>query len=475
MKKITIHAAIIAALATPLLEGCIRDADKGSDSASGTAVKFSTTISATRAYDNLWENGDIIGVFMLPVSDSKAEADSEETLPLYGNMKYSHDLKDGDVSEEVVFSGIDDENTIVWPDDGNAFDFVAYYPWRSTENLDNFIYQIDISDQSSQQAIDLMYSDNVKDVKSGSPALKFTHLLTKLVFNVTDLGDTSLEEMVSTFEGLPALVGFNLVTGEMVPDTKGDATTFEGYLALTTDAEEEDGDDDDVPETAVVEAIVLPGEYPDDYTLTFELMSGEKAVFTVENPEYEAGNRYISDVSLKPRSGESATFGADGKLNSITPWNEITDEKGPHEIPKTGPDEEGEPSTGKWDSGILVDDSSEYTIISTDGVAKDEWYELPIGSNMTIKKKNYADVVSVTLSMKPTMRTVGHIRSVTVDGAKLIYSDNVSTEKAIGGLVDDPSYITFHTGDGKPISGDIEIFIESTSGSIYMYGFSVND
>ena len=138
--KTTFKTAISAALCSTLLCGCIEDTETN-ESTRGTAVRFATTIPKTRAYDNKWEYGDNIGVYMLPAGST--DWDDPETAPLASNRKYGHDMESGDAATgDVLFSGVDEANTLVWPGGGKQVDFIAYYPWRTAPVPDDFIYRI---------------------------------------------------------------------------------------------------------------------------------------------------------------------------------------------------------------------------------------------------------------------------------------------------------------------------------------------
>lgn len=469
MKRITSCAATIAAFLSVYLSGCITDANVMGRQTTGTAVRFSTSIALTRAYNNLWEPGDKIGVYMLPAADQTAlvtasDWSNPEAAPLAENKLYAHDA--GSDSEEVLFAGVGDENTIVWPNSGRAVDFVAYYPWRPSNEIVDFIYPIDLSDQSSQQEIDLMFSRKVTGVSEGNPALLFEHKLTKLVFRVTDLDDLSLEGMTASVEGLPVKAGFSLVKGEIVLDPQAVAEAFDALPVSASDGDPDDtGDDDGVCESALMEAIVLPGE-GGTLDVTFALEGGEKAVFTVDNFKYEAGKRYIYDIVLSSEPGEKVGFGVDGQGSAIDGWTNVEEEGDPHDILKNdgnggGSGELGEP----WASELLVSNPDEtmYSISGDIREAEGGGYALTEGQQIRIAKSNYVGgIASVTVNLRCGSRNKAFIRSVRVGGEDLLYEGESSVTTAIESNYQDASF-TFDTQVGDPISGQIEIIVEGLS------------
>ena len=471
MKKLLNNAAIFAALCA-VTSGCIEDARVNDNPTTGMAVEFATTISKTRARDDVWEPGDRIGVYMLaadPDADP-AEADWSEatgTPPLFENMQYGHNLEAE--SRTVIFSGIGEENTLVWPPDGSKVDFVAYYPYRAPSMIVDHLYPVELADQSSPKNIDLMWSDNLRNVAPGNHTLSFEHKLTKLVFNITDLGGASLDGMVSTFGDLPTTARFNLATGEIKAGSEGNVDTFYAVLVDTFDSDE---DGEQVNETAVVEAIVLPGEDL-TYYLIFELANEEKAVFKVENTKYEAGKRYIYNIHLLARESEVVLGDTEGELESITDWTDVgSANDDPYEIPKTGENDPPVEKGAVWRSVTLSSDSVEYQVATNGSVDEQRGAFLLSGDGeVTIKKGDNTGTVSVAVSMRIAPGASAEISSVMAGKVPLVYDD--------GGMMasinsSNGERFVFRTRDGKPVAGDVEIVVKGISGTTVLSSFDIN-
>ena len=480
MKKKTFHAAAIAALFAILLPGCIKD-PKGSDqpvAGIGKPVKFRTTILATRAYNNLWEQGDRIGVYMLPATASAlAGTVRSQTGPLAENKLYTHET--GGENESVVFAGIDEENTIRWPNGEGNVDFIAYYPWRPSGEITDLVYPVDLSDQSVQQEIDLMYSSNVKGVSEGNPALRFEHKLTGLLFNVTDVDGTSLDGMTATIEGLPSKARFDLTRGGIVAASEAGTEPFDALLFSTSDGDPATGaDDDGTRESAVVKAIVLPGDGL-DYSVVFLLASGERAVFGLKGVEYEPGKRYIYDIVLSSKPGEEVGFGASGELSSITGWEDVKDGE-QHDIVKDDDGSTDEPPSGDetgaaWSSGPLTEspEGSMYSVSGNVREADGGGFELTKGNAVEITKSNYrGGVASVTLYMKVSSLSSAVIRSVKVGDVALFCEGQ--TEVQLTKRLPEETPFTFTTMDGEPVSGDVVINLETSEGTVCITRFGIN-
>jgi hypothetical protein len=474
MKNLSTSAALSATLISALATGCIEDGNTTGSPAKGMAVKFSTSISKTRAYGNMWEPGDRIGVWMLPAGSD--DWSTPETAPIGSNMLYGHGSETD--SENVVFSGIGEENILVWPDEGNV-DFVAYYPYLA-EGIEGSLYPVDISDQDPQKAVDLIYSDNAANlnVSSGNPVLSFEHKLAKLVFNVEDAGGASLEGMTATFEGLPATAFFDLATGEMIEAGEGGTEPFDAVLSSAFDADEEGHG---VKETAIVEAIVLPGTDL-DYTLTFVLSNGEKAVFTPRDAlvAYEAGKRYIYNISFK-RDPVGVVFeNAEGELKSIVDWTDVKDEN-PYELPKDKDPEEDGPFTGEkgepFYSGALSNASARYSLIFSGSVTESEKGMTIHGdSGLKIFMDTFeGGITSVSLSITSFFFGRGVISSVKVGGTPFTCNEGGSPLASVPvHSIDDGRDFTFNSPDGKLFSGDIELVISCDDEAISVNSFRVN-
>ena len=135
----------------------------------------------TRAVDSSWEVGDAIGLFMKKAGTTLSQS------ALANNVEYT-------TGGDGAFTSL---NKVYFPFKKEYVDFISYYPY--TDNLNGFIYEVDVSDQSNLASIDLMYADKIEGVNSttGSINLQFKHQLTKVVIK---LSDTLSEEDLTSFD-----------------------------------------------------------------------------------------------------------------------------------------------------------------------------------------------------------------------------------------------------------------------------------
>jgi len=178
----------------------------------GKRVKFETNITATdlatRVADNVWDAQDAIGVYVF-------EESSETIVEGSGNIEFITNT--GGVNG--TFTAKDEP--IYFPDNGDKVRFMSYYPYKS--QITSFTYKVDVSNQTSQSAIDLLYSfdrENAYDktVLNRTIPLGFDHKLTKIVINVKigdGLENSDLKNMEVLLAGLNTKADFNLLEEEL--------------------------------------------------------------------------------------------------------------------------------------------------------------------------------------------------------------------------------------------------------------------
>lgn len=169
------------------------------------AVQFGSSINAaSRAVNDKWTAGDQIGIFM--VGENKVlskDAISEEA----DNIAYR---TEGD----GAFSPVAAEQIIYFPMNGDV-DFYAYYPY--TPEVNDYRIALDLTDQSNQEALDLMFA-KVSGCNKSNPKveLQFSHLLSNLILEVqpgTGLTQADLAELTVKVKDANTKATFNLVDG----------------------------------------------------------------------------------------------------------------------------------------------------------------------------------------------------------------------------------------------------------------------
>lgn len=269
MNKKTFSAV---ALATLLLTACQNDEETMQTDAR-VALQVTSGIQ-TRAYDDLWEENDDIGIFGFTQGDAPAQA--------YTNVRYVTTGGNGAFTP--------DGTTIYLPTDGSSLDFVAYYP--HTTDLENGIYTVDVEDQSDLSTIDLMAAgmQTANRIKN-TVTFNFEHKLSKIVLSF-DAGDgmalSELAGMKVQLTNQQTLATFNVTQpdGEVVVGTNTPAT-----LTLNTT-------DDGMSS----EGIVLPSANFDSMTLHLELEDGGSFFnWDLNNSKadkFEAGKKYVYDITV---------------------------------------------------------------------------------------------------------------------------------------------------------------------------------
>ena len=197
------------------------------------SLRFSSTVAEQsktnqRAAGSAWDAGDAIGVFM------KTGIGLSSIIGRADNQKHITATTSG--AEFLPADPI--ANAIYYPTSGSV-DFIAYYPY--VDNLANYTYKVDVTNQSIQENIDLLYSNDATSKSSGDQVvLGFNHQLTKVVFNLTGVDSSvDLTDVVVSIDGMPVKGDFELgavtltVTGSLatisMKTTVDPSNVSEGY------------------------------------------------------------------------------------------------------------------------------------------------------------------------------------------------------------------------------------------------------
>lgn len=146
--------------------------------------------------DYKWNNSMEVGLYRIKANNA-----------LDVNKKYSRELQSIGYLKAVAAKDI-------IPYTEGKFDYIAYSPYR--EDINNNNYTIDIFDQTNLEKLDLLYSNNLKEVQNTERAMPliFKHCLTKLVIHmIPDSSISSLESMYLMLNTVNAQATFNLLTG----------------------------------------------------------------------------------------------------------------------------------------------------------------------------------------------------------------------------------------------------------------------
>ena len=257
-KKLLFSAIVIIASGTFL--SCNQNDGLDTNPDKRMEVCFSSNILTlnspyTRAVDNLWGANDAIGIYMF-------EKDELNVVESKSNVKYI--TLNGGTKGDFEETG----NIIFFPDDGRGVRFMSYYP-HDVALTDN-VYKVDVSNQTNQPAIDLLYSFN--DAKLYSKldmekkvSLLFNHQLTKICVNVKPgdgLDEADLGALKVSFTGLNTNADFNLFSGLLSELTGSDPISALGVASVEG-------------YTKSYEAIVIPTVAIGNAKIRFDLDNGD--------------------------------------------------------------------------------------------------------------------------------------------------------------------------------------------------------
>lgn len=258
------------------------------------AVEFTGNVGVvqTRAVDQAWSANDKIGIFMKTTGEALNTANISE-----GASNIAYQFASGSAFSPV-------STTIYYPMDGSQVDFIAYYPYSDSKvsiDASGASYGINVADQSNQEAIDFMYSNNVtgKSKTDKQAALSFNHQLCKVVLTVQPgdgVDESELTGLTVKVNEQNTIATFDLSNGTM------GITSIPATLSLYKQAN-----------AYVYEAILLPNTAL-SRIFEFDLNNNHDAPFTWNmNKALTGGSKYTYTVKLN-RTGVEVS-------GNIQPWN----------------------------------------------------------------------------------------------------------------------------------------------------------
>lgn len=269
-------------LSTLVLAGCKTNDDNSMWSGSDGIVFDSYIGSHTRASGSSWGNGDEVGIYM---TGAGAGIDAATAV----NKKYL-------AQTNGILTPESKTEAIYYPETGNA-DFVAYYPYSSSV-ADNIV-AVNVSNQSKPEAIDLLYSNNAKNIANGATvSLGFTHQLSLVTIDLKNTDGTipSLNGTTVSMGGMNTQASFDLDGGVLTVSPQSAEPTLDMYMVAGQDG------------AMKAQAIVLPtkatGSSQTQMVLTFKL-DGMTFEYTVSDiSAFEGGKEYLYTADLSINNGK---------------------------------------------------------------------------------------------------------------------------------------------------------------------------
>lgn len=290
---------LILATAALALAACSDNENEPADRTDGqpVPVEFRTSVGVTetRAIDQTWSAADAIGIFMVKAGQSFVPEQISEGAE---NIRY---VVDAAATGTFKPGG----TTIYYPMDNSEVDFYAYSPWGSLikeETTKHYLYVVNLATQTNQEALDLLYSNDVKGKKKTDKTitLGFKHQLCKVILTVEPGAGVSADEM----NGLTVKVNAQNTTADF-DLTAGVLKAYAAKAADITFFKQIDA--------YIYEAILLP-DAATTRTFEFDLNNGRDVPFIWNmGKALTAGSKYTYTVKLN-RSGVEVS-------GQIDPWN----------------------------------------------------------------------------------------------------------------------------------------------------------
>lgn len=382
-------------LGTALLWGCSSESIIENPKSDKESLQFTAQVGESfipsRAIGTAWTAGDKIGVYAVKAGETITKENYDEDVY---NLSYTTEKGDGNFTRVLFPIRLDGEN---------AVDIVAYYPYTVSIYKEP-VYQVDVADQSNPEAIDLLYSNNVKNIKdNGTENLVFSHKMSQFFFRIQKgEGVETLEGLsVKSISGLVSEGSMDLSNGNMsLGDKKNDIIN----LPIN--------DENDIK---VISAILVPGQSLSSAKLVISL-DGKNYTWDGFDKILESGKKYTFKAKLsKNKKGDVVLVmnGAiiegwingheDDDVTNLDP-DEPTETEGKIEVNLTSIDFTADASKGEK-LAITADDNVEWNL-STES----DWISFEPSQG-----KGNAEIIINVLANETAQQRTGLINVVALD------------------------------------------------------------
>lgn len=274
---------LAAAAMTIMLAGCNSEEGLPVGESVQDMAHFSATIHApgTRAYDQIWEANDEIGI-----SGTSGDV-------VYTNV--CHLTTDGSGS----FIPKDESKKIYFQDD-NEVTFTAYYPWNDLKGSTTIT--ADTWGQAEQKRFDFLWAQAGGSKEHPNVAFTFAHKMTKMVLTVKCGNDVSYDEVkaaVLSLDGFKHEGSFDVATGT-AEATGNESMMWEFANNADTEVYNAPFKYDDTKQTVSYTLIFFPQVFESALPFTAELTGKQSFTanldFTTANAEIdeEAKNEWVA-------------------------------------------------------------------------------------------------------------------------------------------------------------------------------------
>lgn len=305
---------IAAAVGVLMLAACNNENVTPGMEAGQDMARFSATIDMpnTRAYDNVWETGNEIGI-----SGTSGGVNYTNVCYLTADGSGNFNPKDG--SGKIYFQ------------DNNEVTFTAYYPWNDLKG--GTTVTADTWGQAEQKKFDFLWAQAKGKKTSPNVTFRFAHKMAKVVLTVKCGDGVSYDEVktaVLSLDGFKHAGTFNVATGA------AEATGNEGAMwefAGNTEDEAYNAPfkNDNENQTVSYTLIFFPQAF--DAALPFTATLADKQSFTA-NLDFTQANAEIDEQAKNEWvAGRQYNMGIVLNKTGITvdgctiaPWEEVDGE-----------------------------------------------------------------------------------------------------------------------------------------------------
>lgn len=261
----------------------------------------------TRAYDNMWEADDKIGVFIYENKKDEEGNAIQEIFEGYDGSQFIRKTDEVANTQEFVPAS---SAVIKYPSNNNKLSFHAYWPWTDGISTTSPYFTPDWADQSDPKKLDLLVSDTqTGDKDHQSVTLTFKHKFARIILNI----DANTKESQIQYKDLENL---KIIAAKMSADVEYDVVNDICKKEVNTEEIVFNTNKDGLYSSA----IICPGVNDGDTArvVTFTLKNGKKFIWKIDpTQKFEEGNSYSWKITLKGQELVGATL-----IGTIINWGD---------------------------------------------------------------------------------------------------------------------------------------------------------
>lgn len=370
MLKHKLFFLIYGLLLVSFLTSCDQSSDFGSSSDVPAQFTCFSINDLTRAYDDTWQLGDKVGIYMIPSS-------SNHDLSKVSKVNYPYQVSANSTVATLTPVG----ETIFYPVDGSTVNFVAYYPYlnTATENYKAIYTFTTQNTKAAKEAVDFIFYRGTtnRSKTDATESMTFKHKFSKINITVKQgANGPSCDGLTMQLTGMPLSATVDLAA--LALDEA--STTGLGVNTTNTTIATYTSSSDAI--SATVEAIVAPHSGTGNFTgRTFTFSTGGYTYDLPDNTTFEPGKVYTFNFTLTQTAAVLQEVKIDDWTGGEVQWNKdyaLTTSTGTLELTHIA-----QPITIRYKGTTTIPGITSSTSVTNSTAGTPSWFSTSLGEAST--------------------------------------------------------------------------------------------